>query len=124
MRDGHSIETLMVRDVPFEQLPEWYRDCPELEPWDTFYTNAFWRLSTERAVGFSMGAIPHSKVVEYGYEHGLNPATMQLLEVVIRRMDETYLEWSSSQQSRARQANKQPQIPVRGGKTKRPKPRA
>lgn len=68
-----------------------------------------------------MGPIPHSKVLEYGYEVGLSTATMGLFEAVIRMMDGAYIEWSSDQQTRARKANAQPQIPVGGGKVKKPK---
>lgn len=120
-RDGHSIETLTERGVQYDALPEWYRDEPELESWDQFYLTAFWRLSTERSIGFAMGPIPHSKVVEYGYEVGLSTANMGLFEAVIRAMDGAYIAWSSEQQTKARKANAQPTIPVGGGKVKKPK---
>lgn len=110
----------MDRGVPYASLPEWYREEPELESWDQFYMTAFWRLSTERSIGFAMGPIPQSKIVEYAYHIGLEPATMGLLEAVIRSMDEAYISWSSEQQTRARKANSQPQIPVSG---KRRQPR-
>lgn len=116
-RDGHSIDTLIQRGVAYESLPEWYREEPELESWDLFYHNAFWRLSTERSIGFAMGPIPHSKIIGHGYEAGLDSSTMPLFEAVIRHMDSTYVEWSASQQTKARQANSQPEIPVGRNKT-------
>ena len=120
-RDGHSIDTLLDRGVAYESLPQWYREEPELESWDIFYHNAFWRLSTERSVGFAMGPIPHSKVLAYGYDAGLSSGTMVLFEAVIRHMDSAYVEWSSDQQTKARRANSQPEIPVGRNKTKKPR---
>jgi hypothetical protein len=122
-RDGHSIDTLVERGVSYESLPEWFRDEPDLESWDLFYHNAFWRLSTERSIGFAMGPIPHSKILEYAYEAGLESGTIALFEAVIRQMDSAYVEWSAEQQTRARKANQQPSVPVGTNKTKQPKPR-
>lgn len=122
-RDGHGVETLIDRGVPYESLPDWYKDCPALESFDHFYRIAFWRLSTERAIGFSMGAIPHSKIVEYGSRMGLHPPTMDLFEAVIRAMDEAYISWAQQQQTRARKANQQPGVPNANPITKMPKPR-
>lgn len=69
-----------------------------------------------------MGPIPHSRITEYAQRMGLTDGVVQLFEAVIREMDSAYIEWSSQQQTKARKANAQPQIPV-GGKRKQPKPR-
>ena len=122
-RDGHSIDTLIERGVPYKSLPEWFRDEPDLESWDLFYHNAFWRLTTERSIGFAMGPIPHSKILEYAYEAGLNSGILPLFEAVIRHMDSTYVEWSADQQTRARRSHAQPEVPVGRNKVKQPKPR-
>ena len=66
---------------------------------------AFWELSTERAYGHVIGPIPNSKVAAYGYRKGLNSAMVEVLEVVIRELDERWLEWQ-------REANK-PDVPAK-----------
>lgn len=91
--------------------------------WDHVYVIGFWRLSSERSIGFSMGPIPHSKIVEYGYSKGLRDGTLELFETVVRCMDESYIGWATEQQTKARKAGSQPQIPV-SGKMKQTKPRA
>jgi len=66
---------------------------------------AFWELSTERQFGQIIGPIPNSKVVQYGYRHGLNPGMIAVLETVIRELDEKWLGWQREEQ---RQRNAKP----------------
>lgn len=44
-----------------------------------------------------VGPIPHFQIKRYGSDAGLDSATMDLFEYIIRRMDSAYMKWSSEQ---------------------------
>lgn len=98
-RDGFSVEVLLERGAP---LPEWYEAEPELGPFEDFYLGAFWALSTERPVGWSIGPIPHRRVVEYGREHGLEPDVLESFVEVVRSMDSAFLKWHEEESKKNR----------------------
>lgn len=86
-----------------QKVPDWVGERPDLEPGDEFFLRAFWDLSTERAIGMSLGPIPTSRLDSYGHAKGLDSDTMELFRVVIRMLDDTYLKWATDQQKRARE---------------------
>jgi hypothetical protein len=65
----------------------------------------FWKLSSERQLGFSAGPIPHSRVVEAGERLGLDSAMMPVFELIIRRMDQAFLRWVGAEQERKRKSD-------------------
>ena len=58
---------------------------------DEFYIRAFWELSSCRDFGQFIGPIPWDKIVLYGERKGLDSDMINVLEVVIRELDEVYL---------------------------------
>jgi hypothetical protein len=56
-----------------------------------FVYRAFWDLSSSRATGMSMGAIPWAVVDAYADAHNLNEDDSQDLLSLIRRMDSAFL---------------------------------
>lgn len=71
---------------------------------------AFWELSSERHFGNVIGPIPNSKVADYGWRHGLNPAMIGVLETVIRELDEHWLEWQRDEQKRRTETTRGPRV--------------
>lgn len=69
---------------------------------------AFWELSTERQFGHVIGPIPNSRIVEYGYRHGLNRGMLHVLETVIRELDEHWLSWQRDEQKRRTEPTRGP----------------
>lgn len=59
---------------------------------DDFYLDAFFRLSTERAIGMAVGPIPWHHVVAYADRAGLAGEAAELFVQVIAAMDRGYLE--------------------------------
>jgi len=115
-KEGAGWEILIDRGRP---EPEWWSDCPDLLPHESFYLGGFWRLSTERQQGMSVGPIPWSAIQAYGVAKGLDSATMGLFHEVIRSMDGVYLEWTINEQKK-RAPKASPKAGHRG-RTKRPK---
>ena len=63
---------------------------------------AFWLLSTERQIGFSVGPIPVSKIDEYGEKHGFDEMTLDIFRGIIRVMDVAYLGWLEKEREKNR----------------------
>ena len=104
----------MARGAP---SPSWLDEEPSSLPGDWFYMQAFWELSTERQLGFTVGPIPYTSVHLYGCQKGLSSSMMALFEATIRAMDQTYLKWAETARKKA---NKQPRevAPSHLGETK------
>ena len=83
--------------------PDWYKAEPPRSPVDDFYMSAFWSLSTCRQMGFSPGPIPWNHVKEYAEYAGLDRENAFALEVIIRAMDEAYLDDCAKRQERETQ---------------------
>lgn len=78
--------------------PDWYLECPEIEPQDEWFIGTFWELSTERQLGFGApGPIPVSAIRRYALEHEFDQDVTDFLVLVIRTMDEKHHEWVASQ---------------------------
>tara|TARA_R110000803_G_scaffold20201_5_gene52227 strand:- start:8613 stop:8924 length:312 start_codon:yes stop_codon:yes gene_type:complete len=73
-------------------LPKWYTDRPTPRRGEDFFIGAFWELSTTRTFGQVIGPIPWNRIVEYGYHKGLEPDMIGVLELVVRELDECWLE--------------------------------
>lgn len=73
------------------KLPDWWGKRPPAVRGDDFYIQAFWELSSCRDFGQFVGPIPWDKIVMYGERKGLDSAMIDVLEVVVRELDEVYL---------------------------------
>lgn len=73
------------------RLPDWWGKRPSSIRGDDFYVAAFWELSSCRDFGQFVGPIPWDKIVMYGERKGLDAVMIDVLEVVIRELDEVYL---------------------------------
>lgn len=91
---------MIERGVPYERLPRWYRDEPEQLRGDDVYLRAFWDLSSERQMGFSIGPIPHSKILEHAGRIGLTGTLERGFVQILRALDRAYLEWVGEQSKR------------------------
>lgn len=105
----------MERGAP---TPEWLEDEPCQEDWDAFYMQAFWDLSTERQLGFTVGPIPTSSIYRYPGANGFSPAMMALFVRVIQVMDSTYREWAESERKKAQKKNNRDASKSHIGETK------
>lgn len=73
------------------KLPDWWDKKPPEVRGDDFYIRAFWELSSCRQFGQFVGPIPWHRIVQYGERKGLDRDMIEVLEVVMRELDETYL---------------------------------
>lgn len=92
----------MERGAP---IPSWLDDEPEEMPMDAYYMQAFWDLSTERQLGFTVGPIPRSAIQRYPGVEYLSLAMRVLFKAVIAAMDQTYCEWAESERKKAQKKN-------------------
>lgn len=92
------MKALLERNQP---LPRWVEDCPDLGPGEELFLQAFFELSTERAIGWATGPIPNSKMVEWGERAGLDSTTMRLFTRVLKTMDDAYLTWANQERKAA-----------------------
>ncbi len=81
--------------------PSWLDEEPFSLTGDAFYMQAFWDLSTERQLGFTVGPIPESAIQRYPGVECMSPAMIVLFKTVIRSMDQTYREWAESERKKA-----------------------
>lgn len=88
--------------MPPSGWPEWARDRPQIAHGDEWYINAFWELSSTRAVGFSPGPIPWHHIVAYASRAGLSESMITLAVRVIRALDTAYLKWQQDQAEKKR----------------------
>lgn len=92
----------MERGAP---IPSWVDEEPEGMAADSYYMQAFWDLSTERQLGFTVGPIPQSAIQRYPGVDQLSPAMMALFKAVITDMDSTYRDWAESERKKAQKSN-------------------
>lgn len=64
-------------------------DPPEIMEGFGGWYEEFWRLSTERQIGFGIGPIPDSQIERR--TAAMNEEDAEIFEFCIRRMDEVYL---------------------------------
>ena len=95
-----------MRRLRNQPLPQWFLDEPDLIPGVEWYFKAFWDLSTERQIGYTLGPIPASKVSEYGREHGLRDDTLVLFRDMMKELDRAYLKWVKDEQDKKRRSLK------------------
>lgn len=82
-----------------QPLPrDWDPNPPEIEPDGAWILRAFWDLSSERPIGFSLGPIPWSSVVRYGARAGLDREASDVLWAHVRALDSAYLAWHAREQ--------------------------
>ena len=71
-------------------------------PGEGVYLRAFRELSTTRQFGMGIGPIPWDRILLYAQWQGLDPDLTEALTVIIRCMDDVYLEWHAKDQERKR----------------------
>jgi len=72
-------------------LPKRIQNAPQLEMGLELYWEAFWDLSTCRAVGMGAGPIPWLAIRDYGLTFGLDEDQQEDLVYLVRMMDNAYL---------------------------------
>jgi hypothetical protein len=72
--------------------------APRLEK--PFYWDAFHELSTERAIGMTIGPIPMSKMWWWADHVGLTSSEARAFVAIIRQMDIAYLNLVGERQSK------------------------
>jgi hypothetical protein len=97
------VEVLIERGQP---PPSWYEEEPDYPPGLDFYMRAFWQLSTERQIGFSVGPIPVSKIEEFGEKRGYDPITLDIFRHLIREVDAAYLDWLTKEREKKNRKRK------------------
>lgn len=81
------------------RVPRALIDEPELPVYLGLVWDAFWKLHTDRPLGFSgSGPIPHSSVVAYADRAGMEPDEAEWFEGLIAAMDGAYMKWVTDQQ--------------------------
>jgi len=94
---GFSVDAAEEKGRP---LPDWYTDAPAYLPGDQWFLTAFWKLSTCRAVGMTLGPIPVTAIWEFSARHGLDSDMSSTLEEVLARLDRTFLAHISPREKR------------------------
>jgi len=89
-----------------QPAPSWYEEEPDIPPRVDFFLRAFWELSTERQIGFSVGPIPMSKIEEKGSRHGFDEVTKRIFRRVIRELDTAYLDWLTKEREKKNRKRK------------------
>ena len=88
-RDYYSVQAAQEKG---RDLPAWFLECPLLGPFEDFYIEAFWQLTTCRAVTDAyLGAIPWRDIVAFADLHDMDPEMFALFQHVIMAMDGAYL---------------------------------
>jgi hypothetical protein len=81
-----------VKARTIEQTPEATDPGTRHPVWWQMAWSCFCDTSTERSLGFGVGPIPWSKIVEWGTLAGLTGSTLKDLVFIVRRMDAKWLE--------------------------------
>lgn len=95
---GYEVGAKAERGVA---LPEWYVREPIPSESTRFYIEAFWDLTTERAIGIVMGQIPSSRLRSYARRNGLQGGSMMLFRAVLRALDDAYLKHAAKRRKAA-----------------------
>lgn len=81
------------------EMPAAVSEAPDPLPGTEFVWEAFWHLSTDRAVGFSVGPIPWTAKDRYATRHGVDdPDDFAEFVELITAMDNAYQEHVAEQQ--------------------------
>lgn len=80
--------------------PSWVEEEPACPPPAEAFLRAFWQLSTERQIGFTIGQIPVSKIEEYGEKRGFDSVTLDILKQMVRALDTAFLEWVAKEREK------------------------
>ena len=73
----------------FKDKPE--LEAPELEMWEVEYVEAFYRLTSSRATGFGIGAIPLSEITNYVEKPYFSITDPEAFIYVIQAADNAYI---------------------------------
>ena len=101
-RDEFSVNAAIEKG---RELPQWYTNRPTEFPGDEFYLREFFKLSTRR--NYAGGPIPVDVVEQVAYAWEMNPTEAVSFSIIIRRMDDAFLEWCDDEMKR-RQEQKKP----------------
>lgn len=90
LKHGNSDQSVLQQALKNgEELPDFIKNKPYLiDDSLQFYLQAFFILESERQVGFALGSIPVTRIIEYGKHLGYeNYSDMQDFVYIIRRLD-------------------------------------
>lgn len=83
-------------------IPDFLKNCPQLEEGLDLFWDAFGVLSTERQIGQGvMGPIPWSKIMQYADRYELDFDQAERMVAYIRAMDKVYAEHFQSRMKAA-----------------------
>jgi len=104
MREEYSILSGLKKG---RDLPDWFLEQPQVLRGEEFYIQAFWDLTSERAIGQGMlGRIPWSKAIEYALRNDVEPDMLDAFWRIIYGMDSGYLEQQRDEYSKAAASQK------------------
>ena len=76
-------------------IPEAMQNVPVLGPGQEIYFHAFLELTTSREAGMGLGPIPWHVIQNYCKHNDFSPAETEDMHVVIRAVDNAYLEFEN-----------------------------
>lgn len=93
--DG-KLDAIFRQMVRFgDDIPERFKNYPDLEPSLSLYLEAFFELSTNRHFGMGVGPIPFNSILEYGKYYEFTDVEMSDLIYFVREMDNAYVEYAN-----------------------------
>jgi len=78
-------------------LPMPWRDIPDVAPKDLWFLEAFGELSTCRAIGMDLGALPWTAIVQYVDRQKIEAEADFIL--MMRMLDSAFLKFVSDQRN-------------------------
>lgn len=85
------------------QIPEKFKNPPEIELGNELYFTAFNELSNERENGFGIGKLRWSSIAAYCGYLELDEDLSSTLHYVVRKMDDVYVEVVNEKRSKGSQ---------------------
>lgn len=61
-----------------------------------FWWDAFWELSSERAMNMGVGPIPWRALREFGTDRGLGQEQFDMLRRIVRSLDRVFMRYANS----------------------------
>lgn len=75
-----------------QPYPAEIRNAPEVFFGLELFFTAFWDLNSERQMGWGVGPIPFTSILEYADRHGIYGEQLDDLVFYVKAMDSAYLE--------------------------------
>jgi hypothetical protein len=103
-------------------IPDKIKNKPLLLTGLQFFYNAFWELTTCRALGMAEGPIPWTAIYQYAAAHGIRDSDeIDYLSAVVKRMDIAYLDYRHKKGKTGTNEKKiTPKVPMQVTATRKP----